>query len=92
MRHIANSRCREIANRREEFKGSNLQGKWVDKRYVIESYGWYPIFVYDPVTDKWYECNDGYSMSTKKQMGQCRPEQKTVVVDRDTMRSLAAGF
>jgi hypothetical protein len=57
------------------FEGSNLRGYWrttIDgKIYVVESYGWYPVYIFKD--GKWYEASDRYSSSTGKQMYASQP-------------------
>jgi hypothetical protein len=57
------------------FEGSNLRGYWKTtmsgKIYVVESYGWYPIYIFKD--GKWYENSNRYSSSTGKQMSASRP-------------------
>ena len=58
------------------FKGSNIEGFWDDNSkgewyYVVQSWGWYPVFLFK--NDQWYSVNDTYSSSTSKQMSQSRP-------------------
>jgi hypothetical protein len=58
------------------FKGSNIEGQWNvnnnnDWYYVIESYGWYPVFLF--INNQWYRTLDTYSSSTRKQMSQIDP-------------------
>ena len=58
------------------FKGSNIEGFWEQNSkgewyYVVQSWGWYPVFLFK--NDQWYSVNDTYSSSTSKQMSQSRP-------------------
>lgn len=58
------------------FKGSNIEGFWDDNSkgewyYVVQSWGWYPVFLFK--NDQWYTVDDTYSSSTSKQMAQSRP-------------------
>jgi hypothetical protein len=57
------------------FNGSNLRGFWRtrggNKYYVVESWGWYPVFIFrDGI---WYENIDRYSSSTSRQMYRSQP-------------------
>lgn len=59
------------------FKGSNLTGGWKRdlkgvKYYKIESYGWYPIYIFK--NDKWYEVSTRYSSATGRQMSNTNPK------------------
>ena len=58
------------------FKGSNIEGFWEQNSkgewyYVVQSWGWYPVFLFK--NDQWYTVDDTYSSSTSKQMAQSRP-------------------
>jgi hypothetical protein len=41
------------------------------KIYIVESYGWYPVYIFKD--GKWYETSDRYSSSTGKQMYASQP-------------------
>lgn len=83
------------------FKGSNIEGFWDDNTkgewyYVVQSWGWYPVFLYK--NDQWYTVDDTYSSSTSKQMSQSRPRiyfdqlnSEVVSVTKDEMKSLING-
>lgn len=84
---IANSACRAYVQERRPFKGNNLWGEWyetgfvnddgstgVHRRYVVYSYRYtWPLFIYDPVCDQWYENRDKVSRTTTKHKGQAHP-------------------
>lgn len=57
------------------FEGSNLRGYWkstIDgKIYVVDSYGWYPIYIFKD--GKWYEVSNRYSSSTGKHVYAAQP-------------------
>lgn len=68
----ANIKGRELVLNKIPFKGSNTHSKYYDNgSYVVFSYDWYPIYLHKD--GQWFENEDGYSMSTKKQMSQLRP-------------------
>lgn len=67
----ANIRARDLVINRIPFKGNNTHAEYRNGAYVVFSYDWYPVFVYKD--GQWFENEDGYSMSTKKQMSQMRP-------------------
>jgi hypothetical protein len=83
------------------FKGSNVEGFWEQNSkgewyYVVQSWGWYPVFLFK--NDQWYSVNDTYSSSTSKQMAQSRPRiyfdklnSEVVQVSRDEMSGLIKG-
>lgn len=90
MKHsrTTNNKSREFVENVRPFKASNLEGREEGNYYVVYSYGWYPIFAYSIESDKWFECEEGYSVSTKKQMCQCRPFRETVKLSREGMKDL----
>jgi hypothetical protein len=58
------------------FKGSNLSAQWRNDSkgvpvYIVQSYGWYPIFVYKKGI--WYQIADSYSSSTGRQISNSNP-------------------
>jgi hypothetical protein len=67
----SNTKGRNLVLNKIPFKGSNTHGEYVKGSYVVFSYDWYPIFVFKD--GQWFENEEGYSMSTKKQMSQLRP-------------------
>jgi len=83
------------------FKGSNIEGFWDDNSkgewyYVVQSWGWYPVFLFK--NDQWYSVSDTYSSSTSKQMSQSRPRiyfdqlnSEVVQVSRSEMQDLING-
>ena len=88
MKRIANNKAREVIDNREEFQGSNMFGKWLDKGngrwnefidvtskvYVVYSYGsHFPMYIYDAKEQKWLGNSDKYSRSTTRQQSHARP-------------------
>jgi hypothetical protein len=76
QRKVTNNTAYEYATAKMPFKGSNIEGQWNvnnnnDWYYVIESYGWYPVFLF--INNQWYRTLDTYSSSTRKQMSQIDP-------------------
>jgi hypothetical protein len=76
QRKVANNSAYEYATAKMPFKGSNVEGQWNvnnnnDWYYVIQSYGYYPVFLF--INDQWYRTLDTYSPSTRKQMSQVNP-------------------
>ena len=83
---VANKNCRTFVENMQEFKGSNLEGKFNSNgNYVVLSYGWYPVFI--NMGNKWFEVVDRYSSSTARQMYHSRPND-TIKVSKETMRDL----
>jgi hypothetical protein len=76
QRKVTNNTAYDYATAKMPFKASNIEGQWNvnsnnDWYYVIESYGWYPVFLF--INDQWYRTLDTYSSSTRKQMSQVDP-------------------
>lgn len=72
----SNNTAYEYASAKMPFKGSNLEGHWAvnlsgDKYYVVNSYNWYPIFLF--INDQWYQVLDNYSSSTSKHISHSNP-------------------
>ena len=96
-----NNSAYEYSSAKIPFKGSNLEGEWKVNNsnqwyYVIESYGWYPIFLF--INDQWYRVMDSYSSSTAKQMSASNPvhwnsglKANVVGVTRSEMSNLIGG-
>lgn len=67
------------------FQANNLHAERVGGKYVVYSYGWYPVFIY--AGGQWFENEARYSVSTAKQMTQCRPAGAQVV-SREKMEQI----
>lgn len=96
-----NNEAYEYTSAKIPFKGSNLEGEWKVNNnnqwyYVVESYGWYPIFLY--INDQWYRVLDSYSSSTRKHLSGANPihwnsglKANVVGVTRSEMSNLMNG-
>lgn len=84
LKMIANGKAREHVEQLKPFRGSNLWGEWYEqgivatgeivRRYVVYSYRYtFPLFVYDPLAEQWYENNTQFSNTTTRHRSQCRP-------------------
>jgi hypothetical protein len=82
----ANYTARDLVKSKIPFTGSNTSGEWYRNSYVVKSYGWYPIFVYNE--GQWYENAKRYSRSTGKQMGQLRPTPDTIELSIDELNDI----
>lgn len=76
QRKTPNNTAYEYSTAKIPFKGSNIDGEWrVNNKnqwyYVVESYGWYPIFLF--INDQWYRVMDSYSSSTAKHLSNANP-------------------
>lgn len=76
---VANKNCRPLVEERTPFEGSNLHGDWVHtyepttKKYVVYSYGHYPIIIYDTEVNQWFGNSEKYSQSTGRQLSHAKP-------------------
>ena len=96
-----NNEAYEYTSAKIPFKGSNLEGEWKVNNnnqwyYVVESYGWYPIFLF--INDQWYRVLDSYSSSTRKHLSGANPvhwnsglKANVVGVTRSEMNNLMNG-
>jgi len=76
QRKVTNNTAYDYATAKMPFKASNIEGQWNvnsnnDWYYVIESFGWYPVFLF--INNQWYRTLDTYSPSTRKQMSKVDP-------------------
>lgn len=86
----ANIRARDLVVNRIPFKGSNTHAEYNNGAYVVFSYDWYPVFVYKD--GQWFENEQGYSMSTKKQMSQMRPYNFDIIkTNKDKLWDIIRG-
>jgi len=86
----ANIRARDLVINRIPFKGSNTHAEYRNGVYVVFSYDWYPVFVYKD--GQWFENEEGYSMSTKKQMSQMRPYNFNIIkTNKDKLWDIIRG-
>lgn len=78
LKMIANGNARAHVEQLKPFRGSNLWGEWIERddvrRYVVYSYRYtFPLFVYDPLAEQWYENHTQFSNTTTRHRSQCRP-------------------
>lgn len=88
MSKIKTSNCnaRQYVQALKEFKANNLWSEWVecmntkDARYVVYSYDrHWPLFIYDVLTDTWFENTSKYGVTTSKHKNQANPLVQTTV-------------
>ena len=86
MKRIANKDAADYVAKRVEFDGSNLLARWEGAKYVVYSYGYhFPLLVY--ADDIWFETSSKFSVSTSKQLSQCRQRlPETRKCDRNALR------
>lgn len=96
----SNSKANLYTKAQLPFRGSNLEGFWRtrrgDKYYVVQSWGWYPVFIFKDGI--WYENIDRYSSSTSRQMYRSQPytynnelDSKVYLLTRDEMDMIENG-
>lgn len=85
-----NAKCREFVQSKQEFQANNLKGEWKGGIYIIYSYGWFPLFIYNLVQDCWLENSERYSVSTSKQRGQCHPLCNTELRTLEQLKDIIA--
>ena len=92
---IANKNCREYVLKLQSFEGSNLYshnrivGNYPrdSQQYTVYSYGHhFPLFIY--AGGKWFENEDGNSVSTAKHRSLAHPRTETVKISTKAMRYL----
>ena len=94
----SNSNARAFVQNLKEFKANNLWSEWVecmntkDARYVVYSYDrHWPLYIYDVLTDTWFENGSKYSMTTSKHRSQANPlRNNTVQLHVDDMIKVAS--
>ena len=96
IQQVSNGKCRNYVSDRLPFKGSNLHGCFEDQAryYVVYSYGWYPLWVYEFASGMWYENESKYSTSTSRHKSQTAPDlsrytvKETKKLTTDQLKSL----
>ena len=94
-KYIANGKAREYVREHKVFKGSNIWSEWYEqgvgadivKRYVVYSYRYnFPLFIYEPLSDTWYENSTKYSRTTSKHKTQLHPCVPTIPLCLEDMQ------
>lgn len=72
--------ARALVQVRKNFKAANIFGQNWGPLYVVYSYGTHwPLYIYDSLSDKWFENEDRYSTTTSKHRTLTRPNAKTLL-------------
>lgn len=87
----SNKNASNFVQEKAEFKANNLHAVLNNHFYIVYSYGWYPLYAYSFVEEKWFENRCKYSVSTSKQKTQCRPISDTVYLTHEQMKDLLQG-
>jgi len=93
---IRNMDMRPYVERKAEFVNANgtmfstWAGEGENRRYVVYSYrtSW-PVFVYSPHLDKWWENQDKVSTTTSRHLSQAHPHTVTEKISVHLLRLLA---
>lgn len=84
MFRVNNANARKYVQAKSLFKGSNLFSERVSELYVVYSYGTHwPLFVYDRVSNVWYENMDKKSGTTSRHRKQAHPQCETILMGVD---------
>ena len=86
---IANGDARKYVQERKLFRGNHTFGDWFEqgidgtkdivKRYVVYSYRYdFPLFVWDGLSNTWFENTTKFSQTTSKHRSQLHPLCDTV--------------
>lgn len=103
MKRINGRTARPYVQRKEPFKNSNgqLYAQWHGapsgedpnarySRYVVYSYGvHWPLFVYIPQTNQWFENRGRHSVTTSKHRAFTHPHCDTVPLSVENIKLLA---
>lgn len=89
-----NAKSRQFVESLKPFKANNLSARIEEfpiRCYVVYSYDWYPLFVYDYETNRWFENGERYSVSTSKQKSQCGPITHRTILSHQETKDLIQG-
>lgn len=98
-KRINGRHARSYVQRTEPFRNSNgqLYAEWIDpshsednnSRYVVYSYGpHWPLFIYVPEINTWFENSERHSMTTSKHRTHTHPYCPTVLLTLKQMMVL----
>ena len=95
-RNLTNREMRKYVEQKQSFINGNKTcfGEWNQSAnvYVVYSYGrHYPAFIFDRVTQQWFENSTRRSVTTSRHKTHCRPYNATIIrhLDGDQMYSLS---
>jgi hypothetical protein len=97
MIKTSNSNARALVKKCQAFKANNLWAEWVDSmgvpnaRYVVYSYDrHWPLFVYDVMTEMWFENASKFGVTTSKHKTQSHPHAATTHLHVEDMIKVAS--
>lgn len=93
---IRNMDMRPYVQRKDKFVNANgtMYSKWkgegANSTYVVYSYNdTWPVFVYSPHLDKWWENQDKVSTTTSRHLSQSHPHTVTEKISVHLLRLIA---
>ena len=81
IKRISNAEARKYVKTRVSFITNNktLFSEQRETGYVVYSYGsHFPLFIYEPISARWYENEDKYSRTTSMHRTKAHPHTETI--------------
>lgn len=91
IKRISNAEARKFVKTRISFITNNktLYSEQRETGYVVYSYGnHFPLFVYEPISARWYENEDKYSRTTSMHRSKAHPHTETYPLSTSGMINL----
>ena len=85
-KHTTNKQAGYYVRKKLPFRGNNTSGLWANNKYIVYSYGYYPLFIND--NNLWYANKDKYSVTTSKHYTQLKPDNIYKYLDLASMKDL----
>ena len=86
MKKISNKDSFTYVESQTPFKANNLTADFENDCFVVRSYEHYPIFIFKG--GQWFENNNGYSNTTKRQMFYCRQNIETTLKSTNELNEM----
>lgn len=88
MKKVQNKHVKNYVQRLEPFVASNLKAIKIGMNYIVLSYNWWPLFIYQDCTKKWFENQDRYSKTTSAHRTYSHPNVRTQLLDSEQMKTI----
>lgn len=90
MKKIANKNARSYVRTLKPFIANNTKAEFTKNQrfYVVLSYQWFPIYVYDMQEKIWYKNIEKYSCTTSKHSTQLNPLCCTTIANTAFLKNL----
>lgn len=86
MPRIPNIESRAYVENKLPFEGHHMEGKLLSNGdYLVQSWGFYPLWWYSTKENKWYGNADKYSQTTLVHMSQSRPSYDATMISMHEM-------